>query len=466
MNYKRLLYALILITNTILYAGTNTSIKRLEQELFSSPYKIDRYEHLIKVLISEQKYEEAEKYIHKALELFNQPISILNLQAHLYTQQKKIEQAAALYLQIYKRIPHNKHIPYNIGWCLSLLRQHARAIPYYLKALDLDSEYDYAHLGIAKAYIATGNYTRAWPHFERRMANYKKYVERINVAHMSLNDIVGKRVLVRAEWGLGDMMQFVRFTKELKKHGAAQVIVQAFKPLAPLFSMCDYIDTVVTDGQHIPPYDIQIPMMSLPLLFNTTLNTIPHDFPYLQADPSLVQKWQTFFSKDTTIKVGLCWGAKKIFLEDHPYTRRSIPLTMFSLLAGIPDVTFYSLQKIDDVDQLNDLPQSFKVHALGPDFDETHGRFMDTAAVMHNLDLIISVDTSVIHLAGNLDTTPVWALLPYNAAWWWLYDHTDTPWYNNMRFFRQPRPHDWHSAFMDVKKTLEKFVQEKLKRRS
>lgn len=459
MNHHMRFIMLLMLHTALLYS--TATLDRLRHEVFKDPYKIERHEHLIKVLINEELFDEAQECIKHALKLFNQPISILMLQANLYLQQKKVEHAASLYLELHKKIPNNKFILHNIGWSLSLMRKHAHAIPYYLKSLKIDPEYDYSHLGIAKAYIAIGEYEKAWPHFERRMANFRTYKSHTDVSKMRIEDFIGKRVLIRAEWGLGDMMHFLRFAKELKKIGAREVIVQTFEPLVPLFSMCDYIDHVFCSGQVPPPFDIQIPMMSLTYLFNTTLNTIPQDFPYLHADPYLIEEWRPFFEKDTTIKIGLCWGAKKIFLEDHPYTRRSIPLKQFAMLADIPNVSFYSLQKVYDTDQLDQLPAHFKVHDFGPDFDEANGRFMDTAAVMNHLDIIVSVDTSIIHLAGNLAKTPVWVLLPYNAAWWWLYDRSDSPWYPTMRFFRQPKPHDWDSAFIQLKNALKLFVQEK-----
>jgi len=459
MVHRQLFIIFLVLSATLSQTTNEASVDTLKREVFKNPYKLERHEHLIKVLINQDQYDEAQEYIDKALTLFNKPVSLLSLKASVYIQQKKIEQAVTTYLDLYKRIPNSITIPYNLGWCFSILHRHDIAIKYYRKALSLDPDYEFAHLGISKAYLAVGDYENAWPHFEWRMANFKKYKAQTDVAAMRIEDFVGKRVLIRAEWGLGDMMHFIRFTKELKKIGATQIIVQSFDPLVPLFSLCDYIDIVFTKEQTPPPFDIQIPMMSLPYVLNTRLDTIPTDFPYLKADGGLVEKWRPFFEKDDTIKIGLCWGAKKIFIEEQPYTRRSIPLKMFSILAEIPNVTFYSLQKIFDTDQLHDLPDYFKVHDFGDDFDETNGRFMDTAAVMHHLDLIISVDTSVIHLAGNLNKKPIWVLLPYSAAWWWLYERTDTPWYQNMRFYRQPKPNDWSSVFNEVKKSLQQFVK-------
>jgi len=463
MNTRVVLTVLLCLGATLASPASadQPSLTKLRQELLRNPYKIEHHEHFIRRLAQEGQYDEAIEYINKALTLFNQPTSLLHLAAFIHIQQKQVEKATSIYLELYKRTPSNHIIPYNLGWCLSILHHHDLAVKYYQKALELDPDYSYAHLGISKAYLAVGDYTHAWPHFEYRMANFDKYKAHTDVSQMTIEDFIGKRVLIRAEWGLGDMMQYVRFVKELKKSGAAHITVQTFDALIPLFSRCEYIDHVVAKDHPVPAFDIQIPMMSLTYLFGTTLDTIPTEFPYLHADQALVESWRPFFEKDTTIKVGLCWGAKKIFLEDHPYTRRSIPLELFAPLAEVPNVTFYSLQKVFDTDQLAHLPDYFKVHDFGPDFDETNGRFMDTAAVMHHLDLIISVDTSVIHLAGNLNKKPLWVLLPYSAAWWWLYDRSDTPWYHNMRFYRQPEPLNWHAVFETVKKELHTFVQQK-----
>jgi hypothetical protein len=192
------------------------------------------------------------------------------------------------------------------------------------------------------------------------------------------------------------------------------------------------------------------PLLSLPRLFGTTLATIPADVPYLFAKPELIEHWRRELAGVAEFQVGLAWQGDPRHTEDKA---RSIPLAQFEPLAQIPGVRFYSLQKGPGTEQLAAAGERLRIIDLGPRLDEQTGAFLDTAAVMKNLDLVITCDSGVAHLAGALGV-PVWVALAFTGDWRWLLERTDSPWYPTMRLFRQPRPGDWPAVFAQLAAAL------------
>lgn len=376
----------------------------------------------------------------------------LNQLASFAVQHDQLIQALELYTKIVRLDPSDAGMQYNCGYVHARLNNNNDAIANYTQTLNLAPDYAQAKLGLSKALLACGKFEQAWPLFEHRLAQLKLVHQAFGYTNLSPSSCSGKKVLLRGEWGLGDMVHFVRYAKLLHDLGA-YVIVQTFEPLVPLFSLCTYIDRVISTSDPIPPNDIQIPMLSLPMIFKTTVETIPAPIPYLTAQQELVEQWKLKLLHDSAYKIGICWHAKPIYLEDHSTTRRSIPLKLFSPLTELP-ISLYSLQKEYGMDEINSLTS---IHAIEGDFDGSHGRFMDTAALIMNMDLIISADTSIVHVAGALGKE-VWILLPYAAEWRWLpgvqgYE-TKTPWYPSMRLFRQKTPGDWAPVIDQVGKAL------------
>lgn len=367
-------------------------------------------------------------------------------------QEHNYEQAFDCFAQINKITPDQPTIIYNMAYTLKAIGHMKDAIPLYERAIKINPDLDNAYYGLSQACLATGNYERGWPTFEYRLAYKSARMKQPIDPHT----LAGKKVVLLSEFGLGDTIQFIRYAKLLKQLGAT-VIVQTHQPLVPLFSLCDYIDTVVPEGQKLPAADKYISLLSLPYIFKTTLNTVPADIPYLQADPTLVEQWKEKISDDNNFKIGICWQGKHLdFLDNNPRCTRAVPLAVFEPLSTIPGVSLYSLQKVKGTEQLATLSESFKVRSFD-DFDESHGRYMDTAALMMNLDLIVSVDTSIVHLAGALGR-PTWILIPYNAAWHWMQERTDSPWYpQNIRLFRCQNIGDWQPVMQSIVKKIEKI---------
>jgi hypothetical protein len=200
---------------------------------------------------------------------------------------------------------------------------------------------------------------------------------------------------------------------------------------------------VVDDERALPEIDFQVPLMSLPRLAGTTLENIPASIPYLSADPGLVDAWRERLSSVSGFRVGICWQGSPGFSHDR---MRSVPLQAFAPLARVPGVRLVSLQKGAGIEQLEAIAGRFAVVDPRPEYDVEDGAFLNAAAVMRNLDLVVTVDTAIAHLAGALGV-PVWVAIPELCDWRWMQNREDSPWYPSMRLFRQRRAGDWHELF-------------------
>jgi ADP-heptose:LPS heptosyltransferase len=238
-----------------------------------------------------------------------------------------------------------------------------------------------------------------------------------------------------------------------QRNPTATVILECYPSLMKLFARCPGIDVLVPHGQELPRFDLQTPLLSVPGLLKTALDTIPAQTPYLYADPPLIQYWRNRLKQVQGPRIGINWRGQVATRQ------RDIPLQCLKLLAERSAASFISLQKDATHDELSAISGDEKtVIDLGPALDATHGAFMDTAAVMMNLDLVITSDTAIVHLAGAL-AVPVWMLLPFVPDWRWLLDREDSPWYPTMRLFRQKSPGDWDGVFHDVAAALQQTTQ-------
>ena len=263
------------------------------------------------------------------------------------------------------------------------------------------------------------------------------------------SSLQGQTILLFAEQGLGDTLHFIRYAPLVKQTGAT-VIVQCQGPLLRLLSTCAGIDCLVPEDAEPPGFDVQAPLPSLPGLARTTLASIPAQLPYLSADPELRVRWQEALSGVRDFKVGIAWQGNTGHKRDR---QRSVPLLAFLPLARIPDVRLVSLQKGPGREQLYEHPD----HLAVLDMADQLGDFADTAALMSNLDLVVTVDTAVAHLAGALGL-PVWVALPLCPDWRWLLEREDSPWYPSMRLFRQTTLGDWSGVFDRLTRALRQHV--------
>jgi hypothetical protein len=249
-------------------------------------------------------------------------------------------------------------------------------------------------------------------------------------------------------------LQFIRYATQVKASGG-HVIVECPPPLALLLARTPGVDQVIPAGSPLPGFDVQAPLMSLPLILGTDLNTIPHQVPYLRPNPAWIEQWQGKVQQPREFRVGIAWQGNPRYRDDR---LRSIPLRLFEPLANLEGIRLFSLQRGPGVEQLKDLPSGFTVVDLGDGSDDATWTFMDTAAVMCHLDVVICCDTVVAHLAGGLGI-PVWLLLPLAPDWRWLLEREDSPWYPSMRLFRQAAEGDWVGVINRVADELRTAVR-------
>lgn len=253
-----------------------------------------------------------------------------------------------------------------------------------------------------------------------------------------------KTVLIHCEQGLGDTLHFCRYLR-LVKQRVGRVVLEAPRSLLPLLRSCPGVDCLVAAGDELLDFDFHSPLLSLPRLFGTTLQSLPDNLPYLFAAPERVEKWKKILGPGDGIRIGIAWRGN----PSHQFDKvRSIPLAAFESLAKIDGVTLISLQKGQGSDDLKSIRQ-FGIVDFGSELDLHGGAFMDTAAIMKNVDLVVTVDSAPAHLAGALGV-PVWLVLSRVADWRWLLDRQDSPWYPTMRLFRQSIAGDWQGVFRSM----------------
>jgi len=382
--------------------------------------------------------------------------------AYNYTMNERYDEALELYLKLQQQYPNNPELLHSIGFVLKKQNKMHQAIEVYNQARALAPNTTKLLRALSHAHLALGEFSHGWPAYEYRWINPPHYNQEFKNYIQNNSTLAGKKIVLKTEYGLGDTLQFIRYAYVLKEMGA-HVIVESQKPLVPLLNLCPYINQVIPAGASLPPYNLQALLMSMPLICNTTLATIPTRTPYLYADQKLVAYWHEKLKHDTKFKIGICWQAElhknsTLTIVHKDAQAKSIPLELLASLSTLPNVQLYSLQKIHGTQQLDTLNkleefEEFHVYQFDDTFDETNGRFMDTAAVIKNLDLVITIDTSIAHLAGGLGV-PTWVMLAYSADWRWLLHRKDSPWYPTMQLFRQPTYGDWHAVIQEIRKEL------------
>jgi tetratricopeptide (TPR) repeat protein len=330
----------------------------------------------------------------------------------------------------------------DLGIALYDLGRLDEAVTSYERALRICPDYVRAHTNRAMAWLKQGNYAQGWLEYEWRcrVKEFQRWPFRQPLWDGRL--LQGRILLIQAEQGMGDTIQFVRYAALVRALGG-RVVLQSQRALVPLLSRCPHLDQVVSTDDPLPSFDTFIHLLSLPGLFLSTPEAVPAKVPYLSADPDLVAAWRDRVRDEAPFQVGISWQCNP---EHDRFSRRAIPLARFEPLARLPGVRLVNLQKVDGLDQLEALDGRFPVTVLGDHIDEDAGPFMDTAAIIRNLDLVISTDMVTAHLAGALGV-PVWVALPFTSDWRWVQDQEYPPWYPSMRLFRQSRPGDWTGVF-------------------
>ena len=328
----------------------------------------------------------------------------------------------------------------NRGKHLADLNRPQEALASYERAAAIQPHSAEAHFGRSLILLTQGRYDEGWPVYEwrkRRVAE-EAFHPQGRPAWTGAEDITGKTLFIEAEQGLGDTIQFCRYAPLAAERGA-KVVMTAQESLVALLKSLDPRVAIVPVGEIPAHFDYHSALLSLPLAFGTTVETIPAAIPYLKADPARVARFRERIGT-SGFRIGICWQGSYIA------GIRSFPLTSFEDIAALPGVRLISLQKGAGTEQIEGLPAGMTVETLDDGFPRD---FSDTAAAMEALDLVISCDTSVAHLAGALGR-PCWTVLRHGADWRWLIRRSDTPWYPGMRLFRQPAPGDWPGIFRQM----------------
>ena len=369
------------------------------------------------------------------------------------------EEAIRCYQEVLRIRPEYVEARINWGACLAEQNKLDEAAAVYEKAIEQRPQLAEAHSNLSYIRLAQGRFEEGWREYEWRRRRREAGQRILVQPEWDGAPLEGRTILLYAEQGLGDTLQFVRYAPLVNDRGG-RVVVECQKALWRLLGRCQGIDELVPQGASLPPFDVHCPLPSLPGIFRTSLETVPAPVPYVFADRDLVEQWRKEVSQWDGMKVGIVWKGNPKYTHDR---QRSIPLKCFSALALVAGVKLFSLQKgsgaLVSEGESSELQGSFPVVDWTARLDEAAGPFMDTAAIIRSLDLVIAPDTSIAHLAGALGT-PVWLALATVPDWRWLIDREDSPWYPNTRLFRQRRRGDWAEVFERMVEELRKCAQD------
>ncbi len=443
-------------------------------------------------LAMQERYPEAEACYLAALRLFPQYAEALQNLGHLLALQRRHTEAEACfravetcYREALRRRPGNASMYLNFGsalaeqgrlaeaedcfreilrlepqstaawgWLANVLTARgkgAEAVAVSDHLLELTPDSPDAHMNRAWARLTQGWWEQAWADYEWRWGCSYTVPLPYKEPRWDGSPLAGRTVLIHAEQGVGDTILFVRYASLVKQRGGTVLLVCP-RVMLRLLACLSGVDGLFAQGTALPPFDCVAPLHSLPGIFRTTPETVPADVPYLSVAPSLVEHWRRELPPGRDFRVGIAWQGNVGFAHDR---QRSFALAQLAPLAAVPGVQLISLQKGFGSEQVGEVP--FPVSDLGPNLDETAGPFMDTAAVMHNLDLVVAPDTSLLHLAGALGV-PALGAMAFAPYWYWMRDREDSPWYPSVRLFRQRTPGDWEDVFERMAAALNDLV--------
>ena len=405
------------------------------------------------VLLSDGgRWAEAEVVLREALRINPDAADAYRNLGAVLTHQKRAAEAEPV-LRVAARLgPEAPEAHLNLGAALHDLRRLGEAEAAYREAVRLDPDFADAHTNRAYSLLLAGRLEEGWREYEWRWRTRQLAggARGFDAPLWSGEPLEGRTLLLHAEQGLGDTLQFARYAPLVE--GAGRVILEVQRPLARLMASLPGNIQIVVRGDSLPTFDIHCPLLSLPRAFGTTLDSIPSSAKYLTADPDAAEGWRQRLAHRAGRRIGLVWAgeARKGFAELAAVdARRSMPLSAMAALAEVADVSYISLQKGAPAAQAGEPPPGMALTDVADELTD----FADTAALIENLDLVISVDTSVAHLAGALGK-PVWLLNRYDTCWRWLLNRDDSPWYPSLRQFRQTAQGDWPSVVRAVRDAL------------
>lgn len=406
----------------------------------------EAYNNLGILLKGSNHLEEAAKCLYSAIQLNPRFAEAYNNLGTVLTDADHVDLAESCFYRAIRSNPDYPEPYHNLGVLFTNSHRLDEAEAHFVKALDLNPNYTEAEFSLATLYLLQGRYKKGWEKYDK--SRMIKHSVLPNVSRWKGEILAGKRILLYHEQGFGDTFHFIRYA-QLVDPLAAKTILWVQKPLQRLIA-ASFPAIKVYCTETMPPgkFDFSCPFPSLPKLFNTARETIPHPVPYIKPPDEMIRRWDNRIGKlarDNFFRVGVVWAGNP---EHHNDRDRSISFAEFSRLLELPAVTWISLQAGERSRDVN--PVSDKVL----DFSDQLTDFAKTAGIIANVDLVISVDSAVAHLAGAMGK-PTWLLLPFAPDWRWQLKRDDSPWYPTMRLFRQRKARDWPEVLARVKKALQ-----------
>jgi tetratricopeptide (TPR) repeat protein len=418
---------------------TEDSIREYELSVAAKPEVAEFHCNLANALRLAGHEDRALLSVRRAIELKPELAEAHNVLGAIWKDRRRPSDAVGSFTRALQLKPDFAEAINNMAGVIEQAGKIDEAGALYEKAVSLRPQVPEFHENLALNQLLRGQFDRGWQESEWRRANKANPASR--AFHRPVwdgNDLTGRSILLHAEQGLGDTIQFVRYAKLVRDRGAARVIVECQPALAALARGVEGVTEVIEQGQPWPEFDVHCPLMSLPIPFRTRLESIPQGVPYIHAEPEKTAAWKEKLAGLTGKRVGLIWAGNPKFRNDKI---RSMPPAKLLPLAGLPGISFVSLQK----GAAASAPQTLKLLDLTAQLKD----FTETAALIANLDLIITVDTAVGHLAGAMGK-PTWIMLSAIPDWRWMLGRDDSPWYPSVRLFRQATPGDWTGVMQRI----------------
>ncbi|MBX3736132.1 MAG: tetratricopeptide repeat protein [Candidatus Didemnitutus sp.] len=425
------------------------AILAFEAYLALAPHDADALANLAYLLKDERRFAEARALVERALACHPQHAEALIVDGLLHQEVGNLPAAIAAFHQAVATSPtHHAALVY-LAAALLLHNRFAEALAAFAEARSHHPNSALIRYNQGLAQLTTGDFAAGWENYEQRAIFGAGWANNIFPAPLWQGDysLEGRTLLIYSEQGYGDTLQFCRYAL-LARDAGADVILAVQPPLCGLLGASITDVRVMPIGTTVPPFDLYCPLLSLPRGFRTRLDTIPTPIPYLHAPTARIAEWQIELGRGPNI--GFAWSGNP---QHHRHQFRTAPPELFATLFATHHGRFFSLQK-------DARPGEAAALASCPNVVDLGGRlsdFTETAAIVTALDLVITVDTAIAHLAGALGKR-VWILLPFAADWRWLADRTDSPWYPTVRLFRQPAPGAWAPVFAEVRRALAEFA--------
>ena len=397
------------------------------------------------------KLKEAVISYDRSIELNTDLFEAYTNRGNALEELRELYQAAESHIKAIKINP-NYYLTYsNLGSVLQELMQINDAIKNYDKSISLNPDYIDAYWNKSLALLLLGNFVDGFMMYEKRWLKEEFIKFKKNIKKPRWNgkeSLKGKTIYIHSEQGLGDTLQFSRYIKILNSKGC-RIIFAVQKPLIKILEFLEGDFELISFDIEYEEFDYYCPLMSLPYILETKIHSIPSNCPYIKIDQNLIDKWNKFIGCQD-FKIAICWQGSPNGKVD---LGRSFPLILLQKISKIKGLRLISIQKNHGVEQIQTIPFDMKVETLPNYFDDTDNSFLDTAAVMMSVDLVISSDTAVAHLAGALGVK-TWMPLKYVPDWRWMLDRRDSPWYPNHTLFRQKKLDHWGDVFYSIENEL------------